>query len=381
MPVYLNNAATSYPVPDAVRGAVVAAMREPPVEPGRTHTAAEDPLGACRNRLAQLTGLETPTRVALFPSATHAINCVIHGVMRDGGHAVTTDAEHNSVLRPLSHAAAEWGVQVTHLSGDGRGKVDPETLRHRVRSDTKLIALTHASNVTGVVQPVEEVARVAAEHEIPLLVDAAQSAGVLPVEPHRWPGRVFVALAGHKGLYGPAGTGALLLPDDRLKQQVVGGTGIRSESSLHPPTMPLRHEAGTPNLVGLAGLTAGVAWVLEQGVEVLAGHRAQLAELLRQGLDDLGGRVSLVPSTDSLATPDRCCGVVSFTARDLEPRELGFALQESFGMVVRTGLHCAPRIHPALGTSPGGTVRVSVGAFNTRQDVEQLLNALQELLG
>ncbi len=258
---YFNNAATSFPKPASVIDAVSGAMSNPMAEPGRG-AGGDDPVQRCREGLADLFGVSDPARVCLLPSCTHALNSVVCGLLMDGGHAIATALEHNSVLRPLKHMADERGARVTLVPVCGSGRLDPDEVRRRIRPDTRLIAVTHASNVTGAVQPVETLAAVAAEHRIPLLLDAAQSAGAIPLNTGRLPGRVYVAFAGHKGLLGPPGTGGLIVPDASLKQTVFGGTGIRSESPRHPSSLPLRHEAGTPNTPGIAGLSAGVHFVL-----------------------------------------------------------------------------------------------------------------------
>jgi selenocysteine lyase/cysteine desulfurase len=305
-----------------------------------------------------------------------ALNTVINGILDEGGHAVSTRIEHNSVLRPLTHMAANRGATLTFVAPDGEGIISPGSLRRALRPDTRLIALTGASNVTGAVQPVEEIAEIAADAGVPLLLDAAQSAGAVPLDYQRLPGRVYVAFAGHKGLLGPAGVGGLFVPDDSLKQTIVGGTGVRSESPRHPGSLPLRHEAGTPNLSGVAGLEAGVSFVLERGIEALGEHRQRLVRALRSALEEIP-RVSLTP----LPHDDGRVGIVSFVVRDLPPEEVGFTLHEVFGIVVRSGLHCAPRIHEHLGTAPLGTVRVSVGPFNTQADMERVASSVAEICG
>ena len=377
MITYLNNAATTFPKPVEVIAAVRGSLENPPIEPGRSG-GGEDPTRACRNELAGIFNVPNPSQIILTPSSTYALNLAIRGLLlgQTGGHCLTTVLEHNSVLRPLEHLWQSQGLKLTHLEPQSDGSLDPDDLIGSVREDTRLIAVTQASNVTGCVQPVAEIARMAAKWEIPLLVDASQSAGAVALDYGSLPGRVFVAFAGHKGLFGPTGVGGLIVPDDRLPQTFVGGTGVQSESPLHPIELPIRHEAGTMNLPGIAGLAAGARFVKEQGVAELGRHRNQLVQRIRERLDQLPG-IRLSP----LAGDDGRAGIVSFNLKGWAPEELGYLLQESFGIEIRSGLHCAPRIHRSLGTSPVGSVRVSVAAFNTEDDVDRLATAVETAVG
>lgn len=372
--IYLNHAATSFPKPREVVEAVMAWFEQPPVDAARGGDAGRDPVEPCRKELALLLGVADPMRIVLLPSSTHALNLVIGGLVGRGSHVVTSVLEHNSVLRPLAHRERDLGVEVTHLEPDPEGLIRPPDLARALRPATALVALTWASNVTGGLQPVEDFARVAAAAGVPLLLDASQAAGAVEIHHRHLPGRVFVAFSGHKGLCGPPGVGGLVLPDADLPQTVVGGTGLRSESLLHPPELPLRHEAGTPNLPGLAGLLAGARLVREVGVEAIGAHRAALTRRLRQGLASVPG-VRLVP----LAGDDGRIGIVSFTLRGWAPDALGYVLRESFGIEVRSGLHCAPMADEALGGDGRGSVRASVGWSTTEDEVEALIAAVKRL--
>jgi cysteine desulfurase family protein len=371
--VYLNNAATSFPKPKQVLEAVALSLACPPTEPGRSGGGA-DPLAACRQALAHVFRVSRPNNIVLLPSATHALNTALLGLAEPDTHVVSTVLEHNSVLRPLAHLARK-GVEVTFLRPDGSGVVSAEAVDRALRPTTTIVAITHASNVTGAVQPVEEIARTVAGKGVALVLDAAQSAGCLPIVYDELPGRVFLAFAGHKGLYGPAGTGGLVVPDERLEQSLFGGTGVRSESDEHPPELPLRHEAGTPNLPGLAGLRAGAEFVLRRTVEVLGAHRSRLVNRLRDGLAQIPAvKLATLPGADGRA------GVTSLSVDGWTPEELGFALRESFGIETRSGLHCAPLVHGWLGTAPKGSIRVSVGAFNEESHVDLLVDAVRKLV-
>jgi cysteine desulfurase family protein len=374
--IYFNNAATSHPKPPDVYGAVAETLAAPPVEPGRAGAGEDDPVDRCRRQLATFFSVADPGQVTLLPSATHALNLVITGLLGGGGHAVTTTLEHTSVLRPLAHLGRDRGVETTHLDPDATGRVPPEAVADALRAETRLVALTHAANVTGSIQPVQEIAGIAARRQVPLLLDASQSAGAVEIDYQHLPGRVYLAFAGHKGLLAPTGVGGLVVPDDELPQTVVGGTGVRSESLLHPPELPLRHEAGTPNLPGLAGLAAALTWLRQQGIENQGRHRHELVTALRQSLRR-NRRIKLCP----LAGDDGRAGIVTFNLEGWRPEELAHVLRESFGIETRPGLHCAPLAHQHLGTAPLGAVRVSFGPFNTADEVEHLVTALKSISG
>lgn len=372
--IYLNHAATSFPKPREVVDAVMGWFDQPPVDAARGGDATCDPVTPCRKELALLLGVADANRIVLLPSSTHALNLVIGALVSPGSHAVTSVLEHNSVLRPLAHRACELGVSITRLGASADGVLDPDELAGSLRADTSLVALTHASNVTGSIQPVEELAEVAARAGVPLLLDASQSVGAVEVFHRRLPGRVFVAFSGHKGLLAPPGVGGLILPDGELPQTVVGGTGVRSESELHPHELPLRHEAGTPNLPGLAGLLIGTRLVREVTVQGIGAHRAALVHRLRAELGDIRG-VHLLP----LAAQDGRIGIVAFTVEGWAPDELGFVLRASFGIEVRAGLHCAPLVPAALGVDARGTVRASVGWSTTVEDIQALVAAIAQV--
>ncbi|MBN2294144.1 MAG: aminotransferase class V-fold PLP-dependent enzyme [Pirellulales bacterium] len=377
MITYFNNAATTFPKPPEVIEAVRVSLEKPPTEPGRSGRGT-DSTSECRKELADLFDVPKPSQVILTPSATYALNLVIRGLLlgRKDIHCLTTVLEHNSVLRPLEHLRRDQDLDVTHTEPRNDGRLDPSDLLESIRDNTQLIAVTQASNVTGCIQPVEEIARLAAKLEIPLLIDASQSAGTVELNYGSLPGRIFVAFAGHKGLFGPTGIGGLIVPDDLLPLTFVGGTGVQSENPLHPPELPIRHEAGTMNLSGIAGLTAGVRFVRERGVAELGRHRDQLVCSIRRRLEEFPG-IRLSP----LAGEDGRAGIVSFTLADWSPEELGYLLEESFGINIRSGLHCAPKIHQNLGTSPQGSIRVSVAAFNTDDDVDRLVGAIETTKG
>lgn len=373
--IYLNNAATAFPKPPAVLEAVGAALSRVPAHPGRGG-GGEDGLLACRRLVAELLGVDGPERVALLPSATHALNLAIKGLAGAGDHVVTTSLEHNSVLRPLALGTAEGRLEVTHVRAGADGRVRASDVERAMCERTRLVVVTHACNAIGTVQEVEAIAGTAARRGAALLIDASQSAGVVPLSHRSLPGRVFVAFAGHKALLGPPGVGGLVLADDRLPQAIVGGTGVRSEELPHPADLPLRHEAGTPNTPAIEGLAAGIRLVLERGVQAEGERRGRLARRLVDGLAAVPG-VALSP----VGGGDERVGIVAFTLAGWTPGDLGDALRRCFDVEVRSGLHCAPLVHEALGTAPLGTVRVSVGWASTIADVDALAHAVGALAG
>lgn len=372
--VYLNHAATSHPKPPEVQGAVVDWFREPPADPGRDSGCREDPLSRCRAEIASLFNVAEPHQVILVPSATYALNLVLRGLLDTTEHLVTTRLEHNSLTRPAVLQTQRSGAEIDVVPPTADGRIEPEEVARRLRPGSSVVALSHASNVTGAIQPIAEIAGVAAAAGVPMLVDASQSAGVVDIDYGALPGRVFVAFSGHKGLLGPPGVGGLLVPDADLPHLVVGGTGVRSELVAHPPDLPLRFEAGTPNLPGLAGFAAGVALVRRRTARSLGDHRDRLVRRAREHLEEMP-EITCLP----LPAGDGRAGIVAFNLAGWDPGELAFVLETSFGIRTRAGLQCAPWAHQAFATYPAGTVRASVGHSTSTADVDTLVGALDTL--
>jgi selenocysteine lyase/cysteine desulfurase len=296
------------------------------------------------------------------------------GVLADGDHVVTTDLEHNSVSRPLRAMELAGRISLTRVHADCGGTVDPDDIRKAITPRTKLVTMTHASNVVGTVQPVAEVGDIVREKGCYFLVDAAQTAGVVPIDVQAM-SIDLLAFPGHKSLLGPTGTGALYVaPRVQVRAWREGGTGGDSSSETQPGDYPYYLEGGTPNVLGVAGLAAGVRYVQEQGLEAIRNHEVSLTERLWRRLDEIGG-YEVFGHRDGA----RRVGTLSFRSPALPALELGGILDQSFDIAVRPGLHCAPYVHRALGTFPDGTVRVSPGPFNTAEDIDQLARALQEV--
>jgi cysteine desulfurase / selenocysteine lyase len=378
MTIYLDNAATSFPKPESVYQAMDAFARNSLANPGRAGhkmaLASERVLDDGRHLLNQLFHGKEPERWIFTLNCTDALNMAFKGAINDGDHVITTDLEHNSVSRPLRALELAGRITLTRLPGDAGGAIDPDQVRRAITRQTRLIAITHASNVLGTVQPVAEVGRIARENDTLLLVDAAQTAGVLPIDVQEM-NIDLLALPGHKSLLGPTGTGALYVgPRSRLRAWREGGTGGDSSSETQPKEFPYFLEGGTPNVLGIAGLTAGIRWVQERGLSAIHRHEAELVERLWKRLDEQGGYAVL-----GHRDQERRVGTISFRSESLSAVEVGGILDQAFDIAIRPGLHCAPYVHRAQSTFPDGTIRVSSGVFNTAQDIDALADALAEI--
>lgn len=381
--IYLDNAATSWPKPDAVYAAVDAYQRESGVAVGRGATRRgmelQRTVDRCRTRVARLLGAESPERIAFTFNGTDGLNLALHGLIRPGDHVITTVMEHNSVLRPLRTLQERCGIGVTYVEADRDGLVNPLDFRKVLRPSTRAIVLVHASNVTGAIQPADEIGSIVRERGILLVLDAAQSAGHLPINVQDLNADV-LACSGHKGLLGPLGTGLVYLRpgvEEQLQPLRQGGTGSKSEDDRQPEQLPDRYESGNHNAPGLVGLEAALAWIEERGVDALRRHEQELTGALLDGLRGISGVRIFGPDAPAART-----GVVSVQIDGYDPQMAAAVLDEHFGIEVRAGLHCAPRAHRAIGSfERGGTVRLSVGAFNTPDDIETAVSALRELAG
>jgi len=376
---YLDNASTTFPKPESVLQDAVRFFLAAGVAPGRATfdlaTEADDMLREARLALTRLFGGTDPRRLVFGQNATDALNLVVFGMLRRGGHVVSTRLEHNSVLRPIAHCEDDFGATSTLVRFDGRGLVDPDDVRRAIRPDTRLVVVSHGSNVTGVVQPVGEIGAICREAGVPLCIDAAQTAGLVPIDMQAMHVDV-VAFTGHKSLLGPMGIGGLCVGDGvDIPHTRAGGTGVRSARRRHLDELPYRLEYGTPNLLGIAGLASGVSYIAARGgVEKVWADELRLARILWEGLRD-DEHVTLY-CADSLEgrTP-----VFSFNIDGFSPEEAGTRLDVDFDVACRTGLHCAPLLHEDLGTAPGGAVRFSIGPLTTEADVRAGVEAVRSL--
>jgi len=377
--IYLDNAATSFPKPKQVIDAVAHYLNEIGGNPGRAaHAPAREAgrvIDRTRRSLAKLLGNVEPSRILCTPSTTVALNLAFKGLLQADDHVVTTSMEHNSVMRPL-RGLQKLGISHSQIPCSPRGELDPADISPLIRPQTRLIALIHGSNVTGNLMPLSEVGRIAREHGILLLVDAAQTMGRIPIDPQE-SNIDLLAGPGHKGLLGPMGTGFLYVrPGLELEPLWEGGTGTYSESMEQPETWPERFESGTLNAPGLAGLAAGIAEVQKLGLEAIAAHEQSLIESLAAGLSQLPG-IILYGSPDKSS----CTGTLSFNVQELDCSEVAHILDTAYAIAVRSGLHCAPAAHRTINTFPHGTVRASVGPYNTQEDIHTLVHAVSEIVG
>jgi cysteine desulfurase family protein len=381
--IYLDNAATSFPKPEAVYQALDQFARTQLANPGRSShrmaKEAERTIDNARLALNRLFNGEAPERWIFTLNCTDGLNLAIKGAVRPGDHVITSDLEHNSISRPLRALEKAGVISLSRVASEG-GYIDPEAVRKALTPKTALVALTHASNVLGTVQPIEAIAAIAREAGALMLVDAAQSAGVVPID-LRASAIDLLAFPGHKALYGPTGTGALYVgPRARLRAWREGGTGGDSKNEVQPEELPHALEGGTPNALGIAGLAAGVAWVSEKGPET---NRRHEVGLLQKAVDWVEGQGRADGwKVAGRWDPDTHVGALSLITPNLDshhPQELAEILDTSFEIAVRPGLHCAPYIHRALGTFPDGTLRLSPGPFTTEADIDTFLGALAEI--
>jgi cysteine desulfurase family protein len=378
MDVYLDNAATSWPKPETVYRAVDHFMREVGATPGRgghwREAEAQRIADQTRAGVAQLFHAPDPQGVAFTLNATQAINMALKGLLRPGDHVITSSIEHNAMWRPLK-ALEKSGVEVTAVPCAPDGTLDLPDVEAALRPHTRLVAMLHASNVLGALLPIAEVGEIAHHHGALLLVDAAQTAGAYPIDMQAM-GIDLLAFAGHKGTYGPHGTGGLVVrPGIELETWVEGGSGILSRPDMMPGELPIRLEAGTQNAAGLAGLLAGVRFVLEQSVESIRAHEMALAGRLIERLQAVPGLSVLGPGN-----PERRTAVVAITLDEYSPDQLAAVLDKVFGVATRAGLHCAPQAHRVAGTLEYGALRFSPGYFTTAEEVDYAVDALQDTI-
>jgi cysteine desulfurase family protein len=377
--IYLDNAATSWPKPEAVYRAVDDYQRKLGAPAGRSAYSeaaeAERLVISCRKKIADLINLGDPTRIIFTQNGTDSLNLALHGLLKAGDHVVTTVCEHNSVLRPLSFLA-ERGVATSYVPCDGQGYVDPDAIRQAITPKTRFIAMIHASNVTGAIQPAEAVGRIANDHGIYFLLDAAQSLGHVRIDVAEI-GCHFLAAPGHKGLLGPLGSGILYVApgvEKHLQPVRQGGTGTKSDQERQPEELPDRYESGNLTVPAIIGLEAGVSYVAQLGTALIEGQSRGLTQRLLTGLGGLPGIQLYGPLTGNNRV-----GVVSLNVVGFDPRELAAILDAQWQIQTRAGLHCAPRMHGALKTLPSGTLRLSLGHFTTQGQIDAAISALGEL--
>ncbi len=374
--IYLNNAATSFPKPSRVVEAVRTTLERPPYHHARAgfESGACDVLADCRRLLCQLFHAEDHRRMVFTSGATESLNLAIRGLQLEGKHVVTTAIEHNSVLRPLKTLERDSGLGLTIVDCDEFGFVAPENIAKAMRGDTAAVIVNHCSNVTGVVNEIGAIGDITRRRGVSFIVDASQSAGVWPIDVRAMNIDILV-FTGHKSLYGMQGIGGAYIGENiRLRPLIVGGTGVRSDDLFQPEDMPMYLEAGTQNLPGIASLCQGVQFVLEKGIDVLREQKQRAVEEMRSHLSRKKG-VALYPN----GRCDQKTTLFSFNVSGMSPEDVGYILEHSFDIIVRSGLHCAPLIHRHIGTFPDGSVRVSPSCFTTDDDIDVFDLAINEI--
>ncbi len=378
--IYFDNAATSYPKPEGVIRAMERFTREVGASPGRSaHRLAIEAgriVFEAREKISALFGVRNSSRVVLGMNATEGLNQGLMGLLRPGDHVITSPLEHNSVMRPLRYLEKE-GLEITILPCSSEGLLEPLDAEKSICKNTKMVVLNHGSNVTGTLQPVAEFGEICRKHGLLLLVDAAQSAGAFPIDMER-DHIDLLAFTGHKALFGPQGTGGLVIGDRVREQEIIpmkrGGTGSRSALEEQPDFLPDLCESGTPNTVGLAGLSAGLDFIFREGLGKIREHEKRLTGRLLDGLRALAAVSIYGPQNvqEQLST-------VSFNIKGISPSEAGLKLDEKYGILCRVGLHCSPASHRTLGTFPEGTLRFSMGFFNTLEEVDRAVQAVSQI--
>ena len=375
--IYFDNAATTFPKPEAVYRAVDDCLRNYCANPGRGGHKLSLQSGRvlleARELLSELFNSDSPENIILTHNATEALNLALKGYLKKGSHVITTSMEHNSVMRPLK-ALEKFGIETTIVQCNGYGEIDINDIEKEITKETVLIAATHASNVVGTILPIREIGALAKAYKLHFLVDASQTAGVFEIDVDKM-NISMLAFTGHKSLMGPQGTGGLYIRKglelDPLKE---GGTGSKSESLYQPDILPDRFESGTHNTPGIAGLCAGISFIKDKGINNIRKHQQDLASYFLDGLKEI--KNIRVYGTKDI---NKQAPVISINIGDIGSSEISYILDQTFEIATRSGLHCAPMAHKTLGTLDQGTVRFSLGYFNTKEQIDTTLAAIKQI--
>ncbi|SDC49741.1 aminotransferase class V-fold PLP-dependent enzyme [Halanaerobium congolense] len=378
--IYFNNAATSWPKPDIVYQAADEFFRSSGINPGRSGTSGEQDAAQIifetREKIADFFSIGNSAQLVFNSGSTESLNTVIKGVLEKGDHVITSKLEHNSVLRPLERLKIEKEITVDYIEFNPKtAEIEYQSLKNAVKNNTKLIIISHASNVLGTVNNLQRIGEIAAAEDILFLVDAAQTAGVIPIDVDKM--KIdFLAVPGHKSLFGPPGIGALYVRDHELIRPLKeGGTGTNSLSVQQPKIMPDYLEAGTLNTPGIIGLGAGIEFIQTEGLKLIHQQEMRLLKKLINGLKILP-EIKIYGKKDI----DNRTAVTAFNLAALSSNQLAFKLQHEYNIQLRGGLHCAPLLHKFLGTDNQGMLRLSPGYFNTEAEVDEFLNILETII-
>ncbi|MGB9840291.1 aminotransferase class V-fold PLP-dependent enzyme [Thermovenabulum sp.] len=379
--IYFDNAATSYPKPIMVLNAMQEYFLNIGASPGRggykNSINAGRIIFEARSKLKKLFNAPKEENIIFTLNITHAINFSLNSLLKPGDHVITSSMEHNSVIRPLRFLEKNRNIELSIINCSKEGILDPGEIRKAIKRNTKLIVLTHASNVTGTIMPVEEISKIKQEYEIFLLLDTAQTAGFLDIDFKKL-NLDILAFTGHKSLLGPQGTGGLVISDpmaEILIPFIHGGTGSKSENEFQPDFLPDKFEAGTPNTIGIAGLSAALDFLEKENIKKIRAHELRLTERFIETIKEIP-EITLYGTGNK----DRRVSTVSITVKDFDPSFLAYKLDNIYNIMVRPGLHCAPLAHKTIGTFPHGTLRFSFGYFNTMEEVEFALKALIKII-
>jgi cysteine desulfurase/selenocysteine lyase len=377
--IYLDNSATSFPKPNEVYEFMDSFYRNNGVSPGRSGfdaaIAAEEMIMNTRKLLVDLFNGDNPNHLTFCYNASDSLNMIIQGISEKGDHVITTMLEHNSVLRPLHHLELDGIIEVTYVPFDEYGYINPDDIKKEIKENTKMVIVNHSSNIIGTVQPITEIGAICKESNVYFVVDASQSAGIIPIDIKEMNIDIIV-FTGHKCLMGPTGIGGSYVKEHvNIKGTRFGGTGVRSAQKTHLEEFPYRLECGTMNIVGVAGLNAGISWVLEHGIENLHKQEIALWDKLRKGLQEIEN-----VTTYCAEDIENQNAVLSFNIKGFEAGDVGMMLDVDYNIASRTGLQCAPKVHERIGTKDmHGTVRLSVGPFNTNEDIEAAIVAVKDI--
>ncbi len=376
--IYLDNAATTFPKPESVYRAMDEFLRERGANPGRAghrmSVEAEQEIEKARVTVARFLGMKNPERMIFTYNATDALNMGIKGLLNEGDHVITSKLEHNSVSRPLKGLENRGIITVTWICSSDEEFINPDDIQSAIRPNTKLIICTHASNVLGTIQPIEAIGEIARKRDLIFMVDAAQTVGVCSIDVDKQYVDM-LAFTGHKGAFGPPGSGGLYVGERvELNAWREGGTGFEPETLSQPDLLPYKLESGTPNSVGIVGLRTGIEFCIKEGIGKIREHECSLAMRLINEFES-DDRFEVYGSLDE----GRKVGIVSLNIKGFQPDEVGAILDNTFNIAVRPGLHCAPFIHRQIGTFPEGMIRISPGYFNTMDEIEETILSLKEI--
>lgn len=381
MKVYLDNSATTYPKPEEVYNSVYNYMKNIGANPGRGGYAnaleGDRIIFNCRQSLMELFNFNSIENVIFTSNITQSLNIILKSIVKDGWHIITSSMEHNSVIRPLFSLKKTKNIELDILQCSKDGLIDVMDFNNRIKSNTKLVILNHASNVIGTIQPLEEIGEICKKNNIYFVIDSAQSAGAIPVNFNKLNCNA-LAFTGHKSLLGPQGIGGFLIDNTLNKEAssfIEGGTGSISQSTLQPDFLPDKFESGTLNAPGIAGLLAGVKYIMNEGLSTIKERESELCKNLIDGLLNISSIEVYGLKDATLRT-----ATVSINSSKINNSELGFALDKDFGIMSRTGLHCSPLAHETIGTFPIGTLRFSLGPFNDKKDIDYVLYAINSIL-